>query len=68
MLWQVILNPHAGGGKGAHDQKKIEALLKPRVCSKFAFRVRELQKPPYPDYHRQGSPGGQSFQCQRWAR
>jgi YegS/Rv2252/BmrU family lipid kinase len=28
MLWQVILNPHAGGGKGAHDQKKIEALLK----------------------------------------
>jgi YegS/Rv2252/BmrU family lipid kinase len=26
--WQVILNPHAGGGKGAHDQKKIEQLLK----------------------------------------
>ncbi len=27
ILWQVILNPHAGGGKGAHDQKKIEQLL-----------------------------------------
>ena len=26
--WQVILNPHAGGGKGAHDKKKIEQLLK----------------------------------------
>ena len=26
-MWQVILNPHAGGGKGAHDQKKIEQLL-----------------------------------------
>jgi len=25
--WQVILNPHAGGGKGAHDQKRIEQLL-----------------------------------------
>jgi YegS/Rv2252/BmrU family lipid kinase len=25
--WQVILNPHAGGGKGAHDQSKIEQLL-----------------------------------------
>ncbi len=25
--WQVILNPHAGGRKGAHDQKKIEQLL-----------------------------------------
>jgi YegS/Rv2252/BmrU family lipid kinase len=25
--WHVILNPHAGGGKGAHDRKKIEALL-----------------------------------------
>lgn len=23
----MILNPHAGGGRGAHDQKKIEALL-----------------------------------------
>jgi len=28
ILWQVILNPHAGGGKGAHDQSKIEQLLK----------------------------------------
>ncbi len=28
ILWQVILNPHAGGGKGAHDQKIIEQLLK----------------------------------------
>jgi YegS/Rv2252/BmrU family lipid kinase len=27
ITWQVILNPHAGGGKGAHDQKKIEQLL-----------------------------------------
>jgi YegS/Rv2252/BmrU family lipid kinase len=27
ILWQVILNPHAGGGKGAHDQQKIEQLL-----------------------------------------
>ena len=27
ILWQVILNPHAGGGKGSHDQKKIEQLL-----------------------------------------
>ncbi len=26
--WQVILNPHAGGGKGAEDQMKIEQLLK----------------------------------------
>ena len=26
--WQVILNPHAGGGKGAEDQMKIEKLLK----------------------------------------
>ena len=26
--WQVILNPHAGGGKGSHDRKKIEQLLK----------------------------------------
>ncbi|MCE1199091.1 MAG: diacylglycerol kinase family lipid kinase [Marinilabiliales bacterium] len=25
--WQVILNPHAGGGKGSHDGKKIERLL-----------------------------------------
>ncbi len=28
ILWQVILNPHAGGGKGAHDQSNIERLLK----------------------------------------
>ena len=28
VMWQVILNPHAGGGKGAHDQKRIEQLLK----------------------------------------
>lgn len=28
ILWHVILNPHAGGGKGAHDQKKIEQLLR----------------------------------------
>ena len=28
ILWEVILNPHAGGGKGAHDQKIIEQLLK----------------------------------------
>jgi YegS/Rv2252/BmrU family lipid kinase len=28
ILWQVILNPHAGGGKGAHDQKIIEQQLK----------------------------------------
>lgn len=28
ILWQVILNPHAGGGKGTHDQKKIEELLR----------------------------------------
>jgi YegS/Rv2252/BmrU family lipid kinase len=27
ILWQVILNPHAGGGKGAHDQKIFEQLL-----------------------------------------
>lgn len=27
ILWQVILNPHAGGGKGAHDLKIIEQLL-----------------------------------------
>lgn len=27
ILWQVILNPHAGGGKGGHDQKRIEQLL-----------------------------------------
>ena len=27
ILWQVILNPHAGGGKGSHDQKKIEQHL-----------------------------------------
>jgi YegS/Rv2252/BmrU family lipid kinase len=27
IAWKVILNPHAGGGKGAHDQTKIEALL-----------------------------------------
>ena len=26
--WQVILNPHAGGGKGAHDKIKIGQLLK----------------------------------------
>jgi len=26
--WQVILNPHAGGGKGAEDRTKIEQLLK----------------------------------------
>ncbi|MEI6275554.1 MAG: diacylglycerol kinase family protein [Prolixibacteraceae bacterium] len=28
ILWQVVLNPHAGGGKGAHDQKIIEQLLR----------------------------------------
>ena len=28
ILWEVILNPHAGGGKGARDQKIIEQLLK----------------------------------------
>jgi len=28
IVWQVILNPHAGGGKGAHDKMKIEQLLK----------------------------------------
>ena len=27
ILWQVVLNTHAGGGKGAHDQKIIEQLL-----------------------------------------
>ena len=27
IVWQVILNPHAGGGKGAHDKNKIEHLL-----------------------------------------
>jgi YegS/Rv2252/BmrU family lipid kinase len=34
--WQVILNPHAGGGKGAHDQKKIEQLL---TKADFNFRL-----------------------------
>jgi YegS/Rv2252/BmrU family lipid kinase len=28
IAWQVILNPHAGGGKGAHDQKLMEQFLK----------------------------------------
>jgi len=28
IVWEVILNPHAGGGKGARDQKNIEQLLK----------------------------------------
>ena len=28
ILWQIILNPHAGGGRGAHDRKKIEQLLR----------------------------------------
>jgi YegS/Rv2252/BmrU family lipid kinase len=28
ILWQVILNPHAGGRKGAHDQTLMEQLLK----------------------------------------
>ena len=28
IVWQVILNPHAGGGKGAEDRQKIEQLLR----------------------------------------
>lgn len=27
ITWHLLLNPHAGGGKGAQDRKKIEALL-----------------------------------------
>jgi YegS/Rv2252/BmrU family lipid kinase len=28
ILWQIILNPHAGGGRGAHDQHRIEQLVR----------------------------------------
>ncbi len=40
ILWQVILNPHAGGGKGARDRKKIEQLLRE---SGLSFRLYESE-------------------------
>ncbi len=50
ILWQVILNPHAGGGKGGRDQKKIEELLRQSgikyqlSISKFPGHAIELTK------------------------
>jgi YegS/Rv2252/BmrU family lipid kinase len=41
-VWQVILNPHAGGGKGDHDQKRIEQLLKK---SHLTFRLFRSEYP-----------------------
>jgi len=37
-VWQVILNPHAGGGKGNHDQKRIEQLLSKSNLTYRLFR------------------------------
>ena len=42
ILWQVILNPHAGGGRGAHDQKRIEQLLRQ---SKIPYQLSISQFP-----------------------
>jgi len=49
-VWQVILNPHAGGGKGAHDRQKIEQLLKKSginyslYLSEYPYHAIELTK------------------------
>jgi len=42
VVWQVILNPHAGGGKGAHDRNRIEHLLK---TSAFDYIITVSQYP-----------------------
>lgn len=50
IVWQVILNPHAGGGKGAADRKKIEQMLRKSgidftlSLSEYPFHAIELTK------------------------
>lgn len=50
ITWQVILNPHAGGDKGAHDKNKIEYLLRTSdvtynlIISRFPSHAIELAR------------------------